>query len=188
MASKSFLFPITAVLISSASPERNSSSGNVLSIDGSHITNSGCLKQPRRFLVLPRFTPFFPPVLASTWDNRDVETNPHLIPGILEQLKGGSRVLVGNTWPRRDYVHVTDIAEAPTKTSPPTLAAGRPYLSTLTPARSRCRLRLPTVRPSCAPACTQPWPWGFPHGSRWSPFLLRQFFTLPMRGGFGGNR
>jgi UDP-glucose 4-epimerase len=40
------------------------------------------------------------------------ETNPHVIPSIIAQLKHGNHVRLGNTWPRRDYVHVRDIAEA----------------------------------------------------------------------------
>jgi UDP-glucose 4-epimerase len=40
------------------------------------------------------------------------ETNPHLIPSILDQVKHGGRLRLGNLWPRRDYVHVKDIAEA----------------------------------------------------------------------------
>ncbi len=40
------------------------------------------------------------------------ETNPHVIPGIIARLKLGNRVRLGNTWPRRDYVEVRDIAEA----------------------------------------------------------------------------
>lgn len=40
------------------------------------------------------------------------ETNPHLIPGIIVQLRTASRVTVGNTWPRRDYVDVRDVAHA----------------------------------------------------------------------------
>jgi len=40
------------------------------------------------------------------------ESNPHVIPDILAQLKRGSHIRLGNTWPRRDYVEVRDIAEA----------------------------------------------------------------------------
>jgi UDP-glucose 4-epimerase len=41
------------------------------------------------------------------------ETNPHLIPAIMEQLlKGDRRIELGNLYPRRDYIHVEDIAEA----------------------------------------------------------------------------
>ncbi len=40
------------------------------------------------------------------------ETNPHVIPDIIAQLKRGSQIRLGNTWPRRDYVDVRDIAEA----------------------------------------------------------------------------
>lgn len=39
------------------------------------------------------------------------ETNPHLLPEIVAQLKGGHRVVrLGNLWPRRDYIHVKDAA------------------------------------------------------------------------------
>ncbi|WP_440991960.1 NAD-dependent epimerase/dehydratase family protein [Haloarchaeobius baliensis] len=39
------------------------------------------------------------------------ETNPHLIPAILEQLRDGSRTVeLGNLTPRRDYIHVTDVS------------------------------------------------------------------------------
>jgi len=41
------------------------------------------------------------------------ETNPHLIPAIMEQLGNGNwTVELGNLYPKRDYVHVLDIAEA----------------------------------------------------------------------------
>jgi UDP-glucose 4-epimerase len=40
------------------------------------------------------------------------ETNPHVIPDIIAQLKQGKQVRLGNTWPRRDYVDVRDIADA----------------------------------------------------------------------------
>jgi UDP-glucose 4-epimerase len=40
------------------------------------------------------------------------ETNPHLFPEIVAQLKAGRRVLeLGNLSSRRDYVHIDDIAE-----------------------------------------------------------------------------
>lgn len=39
------------------------------------------------------------------------ETNPHLIPAILEQLEEGKTdVELGNLYPKRDYIHVDDIA------------------------------------------------------------------------------
>jgi UDP-glucose 4-epimerase len=41
------------------------------------------------------------------------ETNAHLIPAILDQLRDGSRdVELGNLTPARDFVHVTDVADA----------------------------------------------------------------------------
>lgn len=41
------------------------------------------------------------------------ETNPHVIPEIVEQLKSGKRQLqLGNIEPRRDFIHVTDVAKA----------------------------------------------------------------------------
>jgi UDP-glucose 4-epimerase len=40
------------------------------------------------------------------------ETNPHLIPAIMEQISAGNRhVELGNLYPKRDYIHVRDIAE-----------------------------------------------------------------------------
>ncbi|MDB4916841.1 MAG: NAD-dependent epimerase/dehydratase [Gemmatimonadetes bacterium] len=40
------------------------------------------------------------------------ETNPHLVPEIVSQLKGGARSLyLGNTSPRRDFVDVHDVVE-----------------------------------------------------------------------------
>lgn len=39
------------------------------------------------------------------------ETNPHLLPEIVAQLKAGHKVLrLGNMWPKRDYIHVRDAA------------------------------------------------------------------------------
>jgi UDP-glucose 4-epimerase len=40
------------------------------------------------------------------------ETTPHLIPGLVRQIAHGEAVEVGNPWPRRDYVHVRDVADA----------------------------------------------------------------------------
>jgi UDP-glucose 4-epimerase len=41
------------------------------------------------------------------------ETNPHLVPAILEQLEDGRpRVQLGNLTPRRDLVHVDDVVRA----------------------------------------------------------------------------
>jgi UDP-glucose 4-epimerase len=39
------------------------------------------------------------------------ETNPHLFPEIVAQLKAGRQtVRLGNLWPKRDYIHVKDAA------------------------------------------------------------------------------
>ena len=39
------------------------------------------------------------------------ETNPHLLPEIVAQLKSGrTTIRLGNLWPRRDYIHVQDAA------------------------------------------------------------------------------
>lgn len=41
------------------------------------------------------------------------ETNPHLVPAIVEQLKrDGAEIKLGNLTPKRDFVHVTDVARA----------------------------------------------------------------------------
>jgi len=41
------------------------------------------------------------------------ETNAHIIPAIMAQLAaGGRQIKLGNLHPRRDYVHVQDVAEA----------------------------------------------------------------------------
>jgi len=41
------------------------------------------------------------------------ETNPHLIPVIMDQLSKGVRhIQLGNLFPKRDYVHVEDVADA----------------------------------------------------------------------------
>jgi len=37
------------------------------------------------------------------------ETNRHLLPDLLDGLRKGRVVALGNTWPRRDYVYVTDV-------------------------------------------------------------------------------
>lgn len=39
------------------------------------------------------------------------ETNPHLLPEIIAQLKAGrTSIRLGNMWPKRDYIHVKDAA------------------------------------------------------------------------------
>ena len=39
------------------------------------------------------------------------ETNPHLLPEIIAQLKAGrTKISLGNLWPKRDYIHVKDAA------------------------------------------------------------------------------
>jgi len=40
------------------------------------------------------------------------ETNPHLIPAIVDQVQSGNEVELGNLTPKRDFVFVTDVAEA----------------------------------------------------------------------------
>jgi UDP-glucose 4-epimerase len=41
------------------------------------------------------------------------ETNPHLVPAILDQLEDGNRTIeLGNLKPARDFIHVEDIADA----------------------------------------------------------------------------
>jgi UDP-glucose 4-epimerase len=40
------------------------------------------------------------------------ETNAHIIPEILSQLKQSRRLRLGNTRPRRDYIHTADTAKA----------------------------------------------------------------------------
>jgi UDP-glucose 4-epimerase len=40
------------------------------------------------------------------------ETNRHIIPEILAQLKSGDRLMLGNTKPQRDYIHTSDCARA----------------------------------------------------------------------------
>ena len=40
------------------------------------------------------------------------ETNPHVLPEIIKQLKGGVRTLsLGNLQPKRDYIYVSDVAD-----------------------------------------------------------------------------
>lgn len=38
--------------------------------------------------------------------------NPHILPMLLDQVWRDEPLHVGNTWPKRDYVHVYDVAEA----------------------------------------------------------------------------
>jgi UDP-glucose 4-epimerase len=40
------------------------------------------------------------------------ETNPHIIPEILHQLRSGDILRLGNVKPRRDYIHTSDTAKA----------------------------------------------------------------------------
>jgi UDP-glucose 4-epimerase len=41
------------------------------------------------------------------------ETNPHLIPAILEQIEDGDREIeLGNLTPKRDFIHVADVSRA----------------------------------------------------------------------------
>lgn len=40
------------------------------------------------------------------------ETNPHIIPEILEQLTLGEKVYLGNLAPKRDYIYVGDVVKA----------------------------------------------------------------------------
>lgn len=39
------------------------------------------------------------------------ETNPHLLPDIIDQLPGSSRLTLGNLLPKRDYIYVDDVAD-----------------------------------------------------------------------------
>ncbi len=39
------------------------------------------------------------------------ETNPHVMPEIIAQLKAGrNKIKLGNLWPKRDYIHIKDAA------------------------------------------------------------------------------
>lgn len=40
------------------------------------------------------------------------ETNPHVIPQILGEIRWGDRIRLGNLWPERDYIYVSDTAAA----------------------------------------------------------------------------
>lgn len=40
------------------------------------------------------------------------DLNPHLMPVLMDQIRRGETIKVGNTWPLRDYVHVNDVARA----------------------------------------------------------------------------
>ncbi len=40
------------------------------------------------------------------------ETNPHVLPDILAELSKGNVLRLGNMTPRRDYIHVRDVADA----------------------------------------------------------------------------
>lgn len=40
------------------------------------------------------------------------ETNRHIVPEILHQLKSGNQLLLGNMTPQRDYIHVSDCSRA----------------------------------------------------------------------------
>jgi UDP-glucose 4-epimerase len=40
------------------------------------------------------------------------ETNPHLVPDILQRIKQSSTIEIGNTSPKRDYIDVRDMASA----------------------------------------------------------------------------
>lgn len=40
------------------------------------------------------------------------ETNPHVIPEILDQVREGGTIRLGNTSPKRDFVHVEDVVGA----------------------------------------------------------------------------
>jgi UDP-glucose 4-epimerase len=53
------------------------------------------------------------------------DRNPHLMPALMEQIRAGATIKVGNTWPKRDYVHVNDAAAALVRLSagPPGYAA-----------------------------------------------------------------
>src|SRR5438105_2363801 len=49
--------------------------------------------------------------LFNTYGSR--ETNPHVIPDIVRQLRHADRrVCLGNTWPKRDFVYVADVVAA----------------------------------------------------------------------------
>jgi UDP-glucose 4-epimerase len=53
------------------------------------------------------------------------DRNPHLMPALMEQIRRDETIKVGNTWPKRDYVHVNDAAAALLRLSdgPPGYAA-----------------------------------------------------------------
>jgi UDP-glucose 4-epimerase len=55
------------------------------------------------------------------------ETNPHVLPDILAQIEGEGPIRLGNMTPKRDYVHVSDIASGLTALLEATHAEHRAY-------------------------------------------------------------
>ena len=66
------------------------------------------------------------------------ETNPHLAPAIIEQLdQGDTNVKLGNLFPHRDYIDVSDAAEGFQRLGAATGGGNGPLLSNLGTGRSR---------------------------------------------------
>src|SRR5262249_16701675 len=96
------------------------------------------------------------------------DTNPHLVPEVVRQLRGGARALrLGNLDPVRDYVHVRDVAAAlpaladagaggvrPTTWARP---AGTPYARSWPPSRRCWPGRSPSTRTPSASARWRGW-------------------------------
>lgn len=67
---------------------------------GEDLVRQYAAAHPRRTVALPRF--------ANVYGRGD--PNDHLVPALCRDL--GGEIHVGNLWPRRDYVHVTDVVRA----------------------------------------------------------------------------
>jgi len=71
-------------------------------IAGEHLLRLASIQNPEVRFFCARFSNLFGPG----------ETNPHVLPEILNGVKRGSVLNLGNLQPRRDYIYISDVADA----------------------------------------------------------------------------
>jgi|Deesub1362B_J571_1020462.scaffolds.fasta_scaffold02227_4 UDP-glucose 4-epimerase len=105
---RKLVYASTAAVYSiSDRPHRESSETNPVDIYGNtkyfgeHLVRTFCEETGVQCYVARLFNIYGPH-----------ETNPHVIPAILEQLRDSTEIFLGNLHPKRDYIYVQDVVEA----------------------------------------------------------------------------
>lgn len=103
-ASTAAVYPISDVAVSESHPLHPLDIYGLAKLTGERLLNEFYLESGIPTIICRFFNAFGPN-----------ETNPHLIPEIQQQINDGVRVLkLGNTQPKRDFIHTYDMSRAVT--------------------------------------------------------------------------